>query len=73
MTNRLDRLVAAGLVERRSNPEDGGGSVVALTDKGFALVEEVVAEHVANQHRLLAGLEPEEVAKLDGLLKDWLA
>lgn len=73
MTNRLDRLESAGLIERRPNPKDGRGSVVALTDQGFRLIDQVVSEHVANQHALVSGLDASSMAQLDGLLKDWLA
>ncbi|WP_424932464.1 MarR family winged helix-turn-helix transcriptional regulator [Amaricoccus macauensis] len=73
MTNRIDRLEAAGLVERRANPEDGRGSVIALTETGLALVDEVATEHVANQHRMVEGLSPDEIAQLDALLGRWLA
>ncbi|WP_316016141.1 MarR family transcriptional regulator [Roseobacter sp. HKCCA0434] len=73
MTNRLDRLEAAGLVERRRDPEDGRGSLVALTDAGFALIEQVVAEHVANQHRIVASLPQEMRARLTADITEWLA
>lgn len=73
MTNRIDRLEAAGLIVRRPDPSDGRGSVVALTDEGLALVDKVVAEHVENQHRLVEGLTQADLAELDGLLKGWLA
>lgn len=73
MTNRLDRLEADGLIERRPNPTDGRGSIVALTPKGFALIDQVVTDHVANQHRLVAGLSPEARAALDDALRTWLA
>lgn len=73
MTNRLDRLEADGLIERRPNPEDGRGSVVALTDKGFALIDKVVTEHVANQHRLVEQLPDALRAGLDDGLRAWLA
>lgn len=73
MTNRLDRLEARGLIERRTNPADGRGSVVALTGEGLALIDRVVAEHVANQHRLIAGLPPELRPHLDAALRAWLA
>ncbi|PYE84784.1 MarR family winged helix-turn-helix transcriptional regulator [Pseudoroseicyclus aestuarii] len=73
MTNRLDRLEAAGLIERRVNPEDGRGSLVALTAEGFALIERVVTEHVANQHRLVEGLPPEQRERIDEGLRAWLA
>lgn len=72
MTNRLDRLASAGLIERRPNPEDGRGSVVALTDEGFELIDKVVAEHVANQHRLVESLSSETFERLDADLKVWL-
>ena len=72
MTNRLDRLAAAGVVERKPNPEDGRGSVVALTPQGFELIDRVVTEHVANQHEILSALGAEERAALDGLLRQWL-
>lgn len=72
MTNRLDQLEKAGLIERAHNPDDRRGVIIALTPKGFALVDEAVTAHVANQHRLLAGLSPEERAALDGLLRKFL-
>ena len=73
MTNRLDRLEQDGLVERRLNPQDGRGWLVALTPTGFALIDRLVAAHVANQHRLLEGLSPALQADLDAALKAWLA
>ncbi|KEP71217.1 transcriptional regulator [Thioclava dalianensis] len=72
MTNRLDRLEARGLIARKRNPQDGRGSVVALTEPGFAVIEQVVTAHVANQHRLLAALDPDQREALDALLKTWL-
>lgn len=73
MTNRLDRLQAAGLIERRANPQDGRGSVVALTPQGFALIETVIAAHVDTQHRLIAGLPEAMRASFDAQLKTWLS
>lgn len=73
MTNRLDRLEGAGLIERRPNPADGRGSVVALTDAGFKLIDTVVAEHAANETRLMEELSPETAEQLNAALKEWLA
>ena len=73
MTNRIDRLEKAGLVSRAADPSDGRASVVALTDKGFALIDALIGEHVANQHRLIEGLDEAESAELDRLLTKWLA
>ena len=73
MTNRIDQLEKAGLVERKQSAEDGRSFQVRLTDKGFALIEEAVAAHVATQERLVSGLSPEDQRTLDGLLKSFLA
>lgn len=73
MTNRIDRLEKAGLVSRTPDPSDGRGSVVALTEKGFALIDALIGEHVANQHRLMAGLDKAESTELNRLLAKWLA
>ncbi|MET3446928.1 MarR family transcriptional regulator [Ralstonia sp. 1138] len=71
MTNRIDRLQQAGWVERRPNPEDGRGTLVALTKAGFALIDDVVGAHVANQRAVLSVLtetEQRQLAKLLGKL-----
>lgn len=73
MTNRLDQLEKAGLIERSHNPDDRRSVIIALTPKGFALVDEAVTAHVANQHRLLEGLSREDCSELDGLLRKFLA
>ena len=72
MTNRLDQLEKAGLVERSNNPEDRRGVIIVLTPKGLALVDEAVTSHVENQHRLLEGLGEDERTALDGLLRKFL-
>jgi DNA-binding MarR family transcriptional regulator len=56
MTKRLDRLERAGLVERLPDPADRRGRLVALTDRGLALVDASVVDHLANEERLLGGL-----------------
>jgi DNA-binding MarR family transcriptional regulator len=73
MTNRIDRLVQAGLVERRPNPEDGRSALVALTEEGFARAEAVVADHVATQARLYALLPPEQQGQLEQIVRGYLA
>ena len=39
VTNAIDRLVAAGYVRRRPNPDDGRGILAGITDAGRAVVE----------------------------------
>jgi DNA-binding MarR family transcriptional regulator len=43
VTNAIDRLVAAGYVQRRPNPADGRGVLAAITDSGRAVVEHATA------------------------------
>lgn len=73
MTSRIDRLEKAGLIERRKHPSDRRGVLVALTDAGFALIDGMLAAHVANQQGLLAGLAPGEQHTLYALLGKLLA
>ncbi|WP_454734545.1 MarR family winged helix-turn-helix transcriptional regulator [Cupriavidus necator] len=72
MTNRLDHLERAGLVQRRPNPDDRRGLLVELTDAGRERVDHAVELHVANEHRLLAGLSAAERTQLATLLRRWL-
>ncbi len=73
MTNRIDQLEKAGLVERLTNPEDRRSVLIALKPEGLELVERAVAAHVANQHRLTDLLDPGERAALDAIVKRYLA
>lgn len=68
MTNRIDRLQQAGWVERRPNPADGRGTLVGLTDEGYALIEAAVGAHVDNQRAVLSPLSEGEQAQLAALL-----
>jgi DNA-binding MarR family transcriptional regulator len=72
MTSRLDRLEAAGLVERRLDPSDRRSFRVRLTPRGLDLIEAAVADHFANQSRLLAHLDPAERDTLDRILRKLL-
>ncbi|KKJ76160.1 MarR family transcriptional regulator [Kiloniella litopenaei] len=69
MTNRLDRLEKRGLVERRMDPNDRRGQMVALTTEGFDLANEVVVTHVETEEKLLSNLSPEERQNLRFLLE----
>lgn len=73
MTKRLDRLVEAGLVERRPDPADRRGTLVRLTRRGKATVDRALETHVANEDRLLGSLSPPDRRALDDLLRRLLA
>ena len=73
MTNRLDRLERAGLIERRPDPGDRRGKLIALTAAGRRVIDETIARHVANEERLLSALTLAEQEKLNALLKKLIA
>ncbi|HEV7321909.1 MAG TPA: MarR family transcriptional regulator [Ensifer sp.] len=73
MTNRIDQLEKAGLVERIANPEDRRSVIIALTEEGLRRVDEAATAHVANQHRVVSELSPEERVVLNALLRKYLA
>lgn len=72
MTHRVDQLEKAGHVRRRPNPADGRSVLIALTPSGLALVDGVLAAHVATQGRLVAHLDAAQRAALGPLLSAWL-
>lgn len=69
LTRRLDRLVAAGLVCRRSCPTDGRGSLAVLTEEGSRHLAEAAPTHVAGVRRhLVDRLSRAELVMLAGAL-----
>ena len=73
MTGRIDRLQQSGLVERERDPEDRRAVRVRLTEKGLALIDAVITEHVANETAVLEGLTRKEQRTLADLLGKLLA
>jgi DNA-binding MarR family transcriptional regulator len=73
MTKRLDRLVAAGLVERRPDPTDRRGTLVRLSRKGRACIDRALEAHIANEERLLGPLSAVDRRSLDRLLRRLLS
>lgn len=63
MTNSVDRLEKAALVERRPHPGDGRTTLVAITEAGRALAEK--ATDALNAHVFSSpGAAPDEVTRL---------
>jgi len=73
MTNRIDRLAAAGLVRREPDPRDRRGVLVTLTEQGKATVDAALAGLLDRERKLLAGLDGEQREVLAGLLRTLLA
>jgi len=57
MTNRLDRLEAAGLVARRPDPGDRRGSLIELTDRGRVTADQAVEALVAVEQEIFAVID----------------
>jgi DNA-binding MarR family transcriptional regulator len=73
MTNRIDRLAAAGLVSRRPDPQDKRGVLVALTENGKAAADAALAGLLLSERELLTGLDGRQRRELGGLLRILLA
>jgi DNA-binding MarR family transcriptional regulator len=71
VTKRVDRCVERGWVTRRVGDDDARGRVVALTESGFAVIDEAFTAHMANEHRLVGALDELERARLAHLLEKW--
>ncbi|GAA0782306.1 MarR family transcriptional regulator [Roseibium denhamense] len=69
MTARIDKLEKAGLVERVANPEDRRALSVCLTDKGRALIKDMIPDYIEAQHDAVSGLTPDEQEALSSLLE----
>jgi len=69
MTNRINRLVTAGLVTRHPDPEDRRGVLVRLTPAGMERVDAALADLLRREQELLAGLDQEERRALADLLR----
>jgi DNA-binding MarR family transcriptional regulator len=69
MTNRIDRLAAAGLVSRRRDQEDKRGVLVQLTGPGLRAVDAAMSDLLARERALLTGLDPTQQAELAALLR----
>ena len=70
LTRAVDRLEAAGLVERQACPTDRRGFNAVLTKKGQARIEAAVPAHITHLDELFTGvLDADERAQLEHALR----
>lgn len=69
MTNRIDRLEAAGLVRREADSSDRRGVRVCLTDAGLALVDRAVESRFAEADSAVSTLPQRDRASLERILR----
>ncbi|TXI50959.1 MAG: MarR family transcriptional regulator [Lysobacter sp.] len=68
VSRAVARLLERGLLQRDTHGDDRRRSVLALSEAGYAVYDEVVPVARAYEQRLLAPLDDAERAMLDGLL-----
>jgi DNA-binding MarR family transcriptional regulator len=73
MTNRLDRLEAAGLVTRQPDPDDRRGLIIELTPKGKALVDQAIVARLEEANDAASTLTESERNDLVRILRKLLA
>src|SRR3954447_14321349 len=73
MTNRVDRLVTRGFVERYPDPEDRRGVLVRLTPEGKDAVNGAFTALLDSERAFLADLTARQQADLADLLRKLLA
>jgi DNA-binding MarR family transcriptional regulator len=73
MTNRIDRLAAAGLVSRSRDLQDKRGVLVQLSDKGRRTVDAAMADLLTRERSILTALTSSRQDELAGLLRILLA
>ncbi|MEW9551838.1 MarR family winged helix-turn-helix transcriptional regulator [Nonomuraea sp. NPDC050783] len=73
ITQRVERAVRAGLVERSTAGSGYHARAVTLTGAGNALLDRVVADLLTTEDRLVGHLTPERRAQLADLLRELLS
>ncbi len=68
VTLRIDRLEKDGLITRERDARDRRVVHCCLTPKGLELIDQLFADHLENERRMLAGLSAEERGQLGDLL-----
>ena len=68
LSRMVDRLVDRGLVQRQTDPADGRGVLLALTDAGRALQRRIGRQHARGVARAMtAELTPGELRQLEAI------
>ena len=69
MTNRLDRMEAAGLIRRLPDPNDRRGTLIEPTEAGHAAWDKSVSTQARREAMISSVLSPAEREQLHGLLR----
>lgn len=70
---QVDVLLEKALITREANPAHKRSSLIALTDKGRALIQNMRAEELEALSRLQVGVSDDAVANATQVLASWRA
>ncbi|WP_419778492.1 MarR family winged helix-turn-helix transcriptional regulator [Maridesulfovibrio sp.] len=73
MTNRIDKLVMKGLVERKTNADDRRGVDAVLTASGFELIDSIIHERFDIADKFIGCLSVDDRKSLNDILKTLLS
>jgi DNA-binding MarR family transcriptional regulator len=68
ITRMLDRMIAAGLVQRVPCPTDRRVHFAGLTEQGRAKLDEAAKVHAANLRQAFAGFSADDLRRFDDFL-----
>ena len=69
MTNRLDKLEGAGLVQRHADPDDRRGVIVELTSQGRAALDRYIEVQAKRERQLMSSMSEADKKELGKLLR----
>ena len=70
---QVDALLERGLLERQDNPAHKRSSIIALTDKGRALIQNMRAEELNALSRMQVGVSDNALLEAAQVLSAWRA
>jgi len=68
-TRVIDRLESKGYVTREQSPVDGRVCCIAVTDKGYGILTEVVKKNTGYLEKTLKNMDPENIDNIEETLK----
>ena len=68
---QVDALLERGLLERQDNPAHRRSSIIALTDKGRALTQNMRSEELHALSRMQAGVSDTATLEASQVLSEW--
>jgi len=73
ITNRIGRLLERGLIERKIDDLDRRSNRIRLSERGRALADQLIPEHLQNEREMFSVLTADEIRTLETLAGRLLA